>query len=92
MGRGYVIDHCVARLKQIAEHEAYQVYVTDALKAIADNTGRLVKEGFTMSKRFADFISDSPEGEVEPADAEKKGQEIKDHMKELLERLGRGNS
>lgn len=82
-----MIDHCVSRLKQISEEETYRIYVTDALKAITNNTAHLTKNGLTMTKRFSDFISKTPE---EPDENDEiKAQEIKDHMKNILAKLGK---
>ena len=40
-----------------SHHEkSYQIYVTDTLKAIAENTARTVKNGATMTKRWIDVI------------------------------------
>lgn len=86
-GRGYVIEHCISHLKQISKDEAYRIYITDALKAIADNTGKLVKDGVGMRKRFSDFISES--ADESDKDAEKEAQKIKDHMKNVLAKLGK---
>ena len=89
-GRRYVIEHCVSQLKKISENEALRVYVTDALKAIADNTGQLARgKGVIMTKRFSDFISHE---DNEDLDEEIKAEEIKSHMKEVLGKLGKENN
>lgn len=82
-----MIDHCVSRLKQISEDEAYRIYVTDALKAIAGNTAHFAKDGTMMSKRFSDFITKASDEPSE--DDEIKAQKIKDHMKDVLAKLGK---
>ena len=56
-GKSYIIQHCVAFLKNRAIHKAYQMYVTDALKVIAENTSRM-GGGATLNMRFADIVSD----------------------------------
>ena len=90
LGRSYLIDHCMLRLKQISEYEAYRTYITDALQGITNNTARLVnKDGMViMSKRFADVIGNEADNSAY-ADAEQKAQEIKDHMKNILAKLGK---
>ena len=88
IGRRYVIDHCVLHLRKMSEDEACRVYVTDALKAIADNTGKLVKEGVGMSKRFVDFIN--ADNDEPSEDAEQKAEEIKSHIGDILDKLGNG--
>lgn len=52
-----MIQHCVAFLKNKAYEKAYRIYVTDALKAIADNTANY-NGGSTLSMRYADIISE----------------------------------
>jgi hypothetical protein len=57
------------------------------LKAITNNTALLTKNGLAMTKRFSDFISKTPE---EPNENDEiKAQEIKDHMKNILAKLGK---
>lgn len=90
LGRRYVIDHCVLRLKQISEYEAYRTYITDALQGITNNTARLVnKDGMViMSKRFADMISNKKNDPID-IDTEQKAQEIKLRISNLLDKLGK---
>lgn len=70
----------------MSEDEAYRIYITDALKAIASNTAHFAKDGVMMSKRFSDFIKASDEPSE---DDEAKAQEIKDRMKSVLAKLGK---
>jgi len=63
-GRGYVTDTCIAFFRNKCHKQAFEIYVTDALKAIADNTCRAYGGG-TMKQRFADYlhpqkVNDSP--------------------------------
>lgn len=66
MGRGYVIEHCVSTLKSNNEKKSFQVYVTDALMAIAENTTHLVGSqgvvdyGRTITQRWIDVINPAP--------------------------------
>lgn len=39
MGRGYVIEHCMATLNHIQEQDAYKRYVADVLRYIAKGVG-----------------------------------------------------
>lgn len=82
-----MIDYCMLRLKQISEYEVYRIYITDGLKAISD----IMSKGSVMPKRFADFINNKAnvENTEENIDNERKGQEIKTHMKNLLGKLGK---
>lgn len=87
LGRKYIIDHCVLCLNKKSKEEAFNTYVTDALKAIADNTGHMVKNGMRMSKRFVDLFMDS-NTEAEEQDNKKKSDEIKSRIKQRLKELG----
>ena len=87
-GRRYVIEHCVSRLKKISEEEAYKVYITDALKAVSENTGRLVKEGVAMKSRFIDLIADNKSAEDPDIDDNEKAREIISNMRKKLKKLG----
>ena len=65
LGKSYIIQHCVAFLKNRAILRAYQTYVTDALKVIAENTAGTGK-AHTLNMRFADLISEEkPEERTE---------------------------
>lgn len=87
-GRRYVIEHCVSRLKKISEEEAYKVYITDALKALSENTGRLVKEGVAMTSRFIDLIADNKSAEDPDVDDNEKAREIISNIRKKLKKLG----
>lgn len=64
------------------------MYITDALKAIADNTGKSIKQGGVgMQKRFVDFINDSPDDP--DVDDEEKAKEVKERIKGILEKIGK---
>lgn len=59
LGRSYIIQHCVASLKNKGYEKAYKIYVTDALKAITENTAKAsANGGMTLSMRYADLISE----------------------------------
>lgn len=53
------MEHCIASFnidkKRKDEQLIYQMYVTDALKIICENTGRLAR-GITLNKRYVDVI------------------------------------
>lgn len=53
LGSGYVIDHCISAFQKEQEQKLFNVYITDALQVIADNTMRF-NGGSRMSKRFYD--------------------------------------
>lgn len=49
------MDYCMALLRNQNRETAFMVYVTDALKAIAENTAKFAG-GAYMQKRFADYL------------------------------------
>ena len=65
LGRGYVIEHCISALKSNNEEKAYKIYVTDALKAIAENTTHLVGTqgvvdyGCKINRRWIDALTEA---------------------------------
>ena len=54
LGSGYVIDHCISAFQKEQEEKLYRVYVTDALKAMVDNTMRFAG-GVRLQNRFYDL-------------------------------------
>ena len=84
MGRGYVIEHCAAALKAKSEQLLYRFYVTDALKAIAQNTAAFAGEhGVGFRKRFAEIYEELKN----PRKEEQTGEQIIEHMKNRLANL-----
>lgn len=65
-----------------------KVYITDAIKAVVENTGRLTKEGVVMRKRFADIINDVPDEKKNEND-NKRANDIKERIKSKLAKLGK---
>ena len=55
LGKGYVIDHYMAFCRNKTYQKAYQVYITDGLKALTENTGAL-SHGVELTKRFIDIV------------------------------------
>lgn len=57
-----MIDHCVSAFRKEQEEKSYRIYVTDCLKAIAENTTHLVgldgvvEYGAKISERWIDLI------------------------------------
>ena len=57
VGRSYVIEHCTAEINRSHHEKSYRIYVTDTLKAIAENTAKIIKGGgAVMTKRWIDVI------------------------------------
>lgn len=59
LGKQYIFDFIIARIKAEQKEFLYRVYVTDTLKAITQNTANFAG-GSTMSIRYRDIIETSP--------------------------------
>lgn len=57
LGKSYIIQHCVAFLKNKSKEKAFQIYVTDSLKIIAETLAHHYG-GSVLNMRYADIISD----------------------------------
>jgi hypothetical protein len=66
-GSGYVIDHCVSAFLEKQRKKAYQVYVTDALKAIAENSAGGSHRS-TMTRRWIDLVEKQKTKETRSAE------------------------
>ena len=88
LGKSYIIDHCYNYLKESSEETALKVYITDAIKAVVENTERLTKDGVVMKKRYIELITDVP-NEKQAEDNDKRAKEIIARMKSKLEKLGK---
>lgn len=66
MGRGYVMEYCISSLRKWEKELEYRVYITDALKAIAENTAKNVGGTF-LTKRYVDSVLPSNKKEVTSA-------------------------
>ena len=49
------LRYCVARLNEREKTEAYRIYVTDALRVVAENTARFASGNY-IKARYADMI------------------------------------
>ena len=79
LGIGYVIDNYISYFNKIQRQKIYQMYVTDTLRLIAENSAK-INGGSYIKARYIDLI--------EPAKEEKRtAEEIIDGMKEKLRRL-----
>ena len=69
-----MIEHCLSEYKRRSEEKLYRVYVTDALKAIAENTTHfagldgIVDYGTSLSMRWIDALEPQEEKIEEPDD------------------------
>lgn len=64
LGRGYVIDHCVASYTRRQKEKIYRVYITDALRAIVNNTAQFAGNGLAINDRYIDIIEPKPKEEL----------------------------
>lgn len=55
LGKGYVIDHCIAFSHKMDEENIYKTYMTDALKVMCENMAKFTGGSF-LNIRFYDII------------------------------------
>lgn len=61
------MGYCYAKYNDRALDKAYRIYVTDSLKAIAENTSKYAG-GSYMRVRFAEILNPKPEETRTPED------------------------
>lgn len=62
--------YCLGKYRQFQLKKLHDIYVTDCLKIIAENTARAVNEGSYLKSRYIDIIEPkSDEEQTEKADA-----------------------
>ena len=68
-----MIEHCIAALRVQTEEKSWRVYITDALKAIAENTSHylipgigVVDHGTVLTARWTDATKQTEKEEEEP--------------------------
>ena len=67
------------------------MYVTDALKAIADNTAKALREGGVgLNKRYADLLLENERQQAEQPEVNetRKASDIINHIKDKINHLG----
>lgn len=68
-GEDYISQHTLQYVKQRNKDIIYRVYITDILKMLAENTGRLsqafTQEGKAPSQRYYDLIKEEQQEEPE---------------------------
>lgn len=62
-----MIDNCIAFYLKYEEEKAYKIYVSDALKVIAENTAKF-GGGSTLTVRYYDIINPKKEEEERTAE------------------------
>lgn len=71
------MNYCLARYAEEQKRKAYNVYVTDALKMIAENTAKFAGGGY-INVRYIDIIEPRP---VETRTPDEIVQHIKDKLR-----------
>lgn len=61
LGRGYVVDHCIASLNKQRKEQKFRVYLTDVVKMIAENTAKMA-QGTMPVRRYADIMMEDTYG------------------------------
>jgi len=62
-------------MRKQAEDKLFRVYLTDGLKAIADNSAKLVKEGVSLKSRYIEII-DNIKPDEQPEKPKETGEQI----------------
>lgn len=78
-----MIDHCVSAFFERQEEKIYRVYVTDALKAICENTANFAG-GSVIKARYHDLIDRTPK---QPQNDEEQAHEIIKRISEGLMKI-----
>ena len=76
------MEHCVAAFLKKQNDKLYQVYITDTLKMIAENTSNFAG-GKAPGIRWIDAMNDMEK----PKEEEKTAEEVIDHIKEKLAKM-----
>lgn len=77
------MDHCIAFFRRKNERRLFEIYVTDALKAIAENTSKMYG-GSSMKMRYADLMMDTKTEE----ESERTADDIINSIKNKINNLG----
>lgn len=72
-------------LKRKMEDDSLRIYITDALKAISENTAKLCKEGMAMSLRYKDLLD---KADANPA-AEETADSVINRIKGKLDEMSK---
>ena len=59
-GADYVIDHVLIEIKKLNEEKSYKVYISDALRAIVNNSAQIAVEQrfyILLQKRWIEIIT-----------------------------------
>lgn len=69
-------------MQKQAEDRLFRVYLTDGIKAVADNTSKLVKEGVSLKSRYVEIVDS-----IKP---DKPEEEPKETAEQIINRISAG--
>lgn len=81
-GKSYIIRHCIEEIRKQAEDKLFRVYITDGIKAIANNTAALHPKSIALESRYIEII--------ENAKPEKLNEDPKETAEQIIERISTG--
>lgn len=83
LGRHYIIEHCITYCREKYQGDAYRFYITDSLRAIANNTSHLREGGMEIKLRFCELVEETEADDEKP---QVTGEQVVNHYKEKLRR------
>ena len=83
----YLVEHCIYEHNRRQKQFAYEVYVTDRLKAINDSVASFFG-GSSTGTRYLDII----ESAKKSAEPERTAEEVISSISDKLERIGKNES
>lgn len=87
LGRMYLIEHCIYVYNENLKRRAYEVYVTDRLKAINESLASFFG-GSTPNSRYYDFLERT---EHPRAEETRTAEQVISDISDKLEKLGNGS-
>lgn len=69
-------------MRKQAEDKLFRVYITDGIKAIANNTAALYSKGMALKSRYIEIIEDVKPGESD--------EDPKETAEQIIERISTG--
>lgn len=82
LGKSYIIRHCIEEMRKQTEDKLFRAYLTDGIKAIADNTAALYSKGVSLKFRYIEIIDD-----IKP---DKQPEKPKETAEQIIERISSG--
>ena len=76
-------------MRKQAENKLFRAYLTDGIKAIADNTSALHPKGVSLKSRYIEIIDDIKSDE-QPEKPEEAAEQIIERISTGINNLGKG--